>query len=375
MGETSAYFQQQTSSIIFQQLSNYADKANHLLMRIEDQENLFNEADKQFNIIQDYEQARQSDVDSGSSYWVKSQQLVDAEKRLIEMRERFQINELYKEGYKLLNEIGHYFHGEWQYSITLFGKENYTFQMGMEQFLKYTHATVNGFVLDSKTSILSQLVDTQIEGVKKIKWDNNRTDRYNKKTYNNYAYVIQKARNILTNGGTYSVAKYNAGQLLEGYMAYGEDEENLSQINVIGGLVRLASRRHLGIENFGALEDSVLDVFFALQKQTNTRGFWSGGDTAGEGQVKGANASVFSFSTIKNQLNKVKNLFGQLDFSKLEEKVNQAKPEARQALEKEIRMHLNEVGGAFDKLIGGFDATTISSNLGSEIQSIIDSLL
>jgi len=39
-----------------------------------------------------------------------------------------------------------------------------------------------------------------------------------------------------------------------------------------------------------------------LKAQTNSRGFWSGGDTEKEGQIKGEGASIFDFSTIRNQL-------------------------------------------------------------------------
>lgn len=383
MGEIFEYFKNQTYSQISARLNQYGQQAAQLLQIIEQKEaklasqKKFQAKTNEYNILDSLERKQH--------HWIQgSEQLQAIESYLIDKREQIQLNKAYLDGYKLLNEIGHYINQEsWDYTIVLFGEQNVTLSLPMEEFLKFTHFTTEGVVLDSKASILGRLAE--IEQGTITNWESGQdqqgnklfnTSEYNISAYKDYQYVLNRAKAILSQGhADLKIASYNQGQRLEGYLAYMENEEtradNIARLSAIRYIAFHQSVKHLGGSDFTDLHNMILDVLMAIQKQTNTRGFWSGGDVQKYGQIKGENASVFSFSTIRNQLKRVSLLLTTLDWSALQEGIERAGPQAKSILKSIAQHKLSEV-------IDVFNTTKIAKDggdfnlLDSEIDAIIN---
>lgn len=372
MGETFQYFKNQTLIELQNKLQNYSLQARLLYQEITTKETFYEQIyAKQQQLYNQLNTSRNRPWEQGSF------ELQQVESQLIEARNNLQLNKLYLDGYRLLNEIGEYFHQTWDYSVTLFGETSYTFQMGMEDFLSISHATVEGFRLNNKASILEAMKTTQIKNV--IQWDTkeSRKQGYNTQMFKNYNYAIDRAKSILSRGKASTINRFtfNAGERLEGYLAYiekGQIYRKKLQLEQIHDIAYRKAIKHLGNENFNILRDQVINLLTELNEQTNTRGFWSGGDTAGHGQIKGENASVFSFSTIRNQLLRISVLFNNINFDKLLEKRKDVKNLAIQNLDKKTQEIINEVISAFDvsSIIG-----KNKINLLDEINQIIDQLV
>lgn len=368
MGEALQYFKDQTSIEVIQRLNAYKAMAQDILSNIEAKERFYEltlgSTISKFTAMQKY---------TGQSSAIR-QSLLDA-------RETAGLNQDYLNGYRLLNEIGHAFNGDWGYSLTIdSGGGKITFHMNEEQFLTLGEAHLGGFkLITAKSSILQKMADAQIEG---IKW-NNEDQRYNLQAYKNYTNAIEYAKGIITHAkDSTPIANYNKGQILEGYFAFLDKRSKytnvINYLQAVADQVGIAPSEHLGY-GYGKLKQNLQRIAADLRAQTNTRGFWSGGDTASEGQVKGEGASMFQFSTIRNQLSKFIQISDNLHFERLEEAMAQARPRAKQALEKKLQEALSEV-------MSQFNATTVSIadsasltkqayGIQSEIDSIINSLI
>lgn len=358
MGETFEYFKEQTSLQIFNQLKIYQNQAWVILSEITAKEKLY-----------EIQQQQQINLFNSMEKFTNESSLI--RQNLLLVRAEMGITDAYIKGYRLLNEIGHFFNGEWQYSITLFGQENVTFQMDIDDFLQAGEAHLSGFRLSSKTTILEKMKTAQVT---KINW-NDKQGRYNLDFYNNYKSVIGYARGILIKGGE-NPPNYNLGQQLEGYMAFGEVMARLKKLSSISRIVDSAKVEKLGAARFNELHQGALDIFIQLQKQTNSRGFWSGGDTKGEGQVKGEGASIFQYSTIINQLEKFIQITGRFNFSKLEQALqNNVKIKARSHLEKKMKIVINEIMSQFNAISTNKAVLDDITELSGEIDNLLTALI
>lgn len=364
MGEIYEQLKSETLPEISTKLRFYSMQAKNLYNQIEQQEQLYKQQQQQ---IEQYNKAKENEKLKPWEYETKgSLTLQEARENLINLRENLNLNTLYLNGYKLLNEIGHYFHGEWNYTIVLFGETSYTFTLSEEDFIQMTHAEVEGFRLNDSMSIINQLKNTQAA----TKWDTEEAKQkgYDTKIWNNYKYVIKRAKKILARGqkDVNIRTKFNSGEQLEGYLALIEQNQIQELQICLENLHEIAYNKaieHLGLEKFNLLHMYTYDIITALNRQTNQRGFWTGGDTKKHGQIKGQNASVFSFSTIRNQLLKVSSLFEKINFSKLVEKMQQAKPEAKKSLLNQATKIMKEVTAGFDaRIIQDINAYTDDIN-------------
>lgn len=299
--------------------------------------------------------------------------------RLLDARKSIGLNQMYLKGYELLNEIGRWFNNRegWKYSVTLFGNENVTFHLTQDQFLNISEAHLSGFKLMNKTSILTQLKD--IEDERRVNWindKNNTSTHYNKALFDSYRSSIKHVYSVLTNGGAEKggYSDYNEGQILEGYMAYTEKEQktHLMVLSQLAGIDDLSVKAHLGSHNFNMMKS----LYDQLKKQTNSRGFWTGGDTQIEGQVKGEGASVFKYETITNQLDKFVHIMNQIKFDKLQQAVQQqVQPRARSALSNKVKAILNEVMGQFNATQTNAISLNEISSLSGEIDALLTKLI
>lgn len=363
MGEATEYYKNETQSQIIAKLQAYKSKAQALYDEIDTKEKQYQkEQEKQitlFNQMQKY-------TDASSL----------ARQQLLAAREELGLTAAYLEGYKFLNEIGHYFNGQWQYSLTISSQgEMLTFNMSEEQFLKLGEAHLGGFkIMTGKTSILQQMKDSQITA---IKWDgSNQDERYNQQIYDNYMNIVNYAKGVTEHAkNPVAIANYNKGQILEGYFAYGETHNNIaSHLAELSAQVDLAKEHHLG-NRYRALHNALQEIANELHAQTNARGFWTGGDTRGQGQIKGEGASIFSYSTIKNQLLKFTQITEQLNFTELEQAINNAKPEIKAALQRNVDNIINMVMAQFNATVGNSTVQGEINELANEIDAIINSLI
>ena len=66
----------------------------------------------------------------------QTEQSALARQELLKARENLQLHILYEQGYRLLNEIGHYFNGAWNYTVTISeGGQLVSFTLTEEQFI------------------------------------------------------------------------------------------------------------------------------------------------------------------------------------------------------------------------------------------------
>ena len=156
-------------------------------------------------------------------------------------------------------------------------------------------------------------------------------------------------------------------------MAYTEKEQksHLTILAQLSNIDDLSTNAHLGSYNFNMMKS----LYDQLKEQTNSRGFWTGGDTAIEGQVKGEGAGVFKYETITNQLDKFVNIINQINFSKLEKAVEQIKPKARSSLANKTKQILDEVMGQFNATTTNIGNLYHISQLSQDIDAIIDRIL
>lgn len=377
MGEIFEYFKDQTYQDISNQLNNYGVQAEALLSQIDIKESILSKSQLFNNVNNIYNELNKTE--RNSRHWIQGSELLQAtENYLIQKRNQMQLNYLYLQGYKLLNQIGHYINQtSWDYTVVLFGEHSVTLSLQLDEFLKFTHFTAEGMVLDTKDSILNRLGEIQNGTITEWeKTDNPYSSEYNLTAYKNYQYTIDRAKAILVQGkadsGRFS---FNQGERLEGFLAYMEDEQKrflrIAKLQAIKEIAFKQSSRHLGLSVFNHLHTMIQEVLDALRSQTNQRGFWSGGDIKKYGQVKGENATVFKFSTIRNQLDRVSQLLINIDFSPLQEGLSRAGPKAAQILKQKANNKINE-------LINVFNSTNIQAigtdfNLtNSEIDQIIE---
>ena len=286
-----------------------------------------------------------------------------ARQELLKAREGLQLNVLYEQGYRLLNEIGHYFNGSWGYIVTMTeGGQLVSFTLTEDQFissLKEIH--LSGFkIISSKSTILERMKELNIQ---EDYWN----DSEKQKAYEDYTKIIEYAKDKM------NIAKYNKGQQLEGFFAYMDQHKDFGNLlSSISARIDALDSGTLQDRRKGKLNRDIWKVIKQISEQTNSRGFWTGGDTAKEGQIKGEGASIFKYSTIINQLDQfvkmTQDIGNKLNFSQLQEKLNAAKPRAKRALEKKIDTLINNV-------LAGFNATTISKERYEEIDAIIESLI
>ena len=195
--------------------------------------------------------------------------------------------------------------------------------------------------------------------------------------YNNYVNAIDYAKKIASNAREpVAIANYNRGQVLEGYFAYAEQNTNISSmLEDLSNRVNLARGHHLG-NRYRQLHKDLQELANDLKEQTNSRGFWSGGDTEEEGQIKGEGASIFQFSTIKRQLSQFLQITDKLNFTGLKDALNnQVKPEARKSLENKVQKILEETMGAFNATNLSLSTLGNINSLKSDINILIDELI
>lgn len=368
MGETFQYFKAETSLQLMMELQGFQTRAKMLSTLIKGAEQTY----RMMNIstIQAFNN-RDRNLGWTDEFAAQRQRLLDA-------RQALGLSQMYIKGYELLNEIGHWFNNRegWQYSVTLFGRENITFHLTQDEFLSISEAHLSGFKLMSKTSILAQLKDVTDEK-KRINWNDekNKDTHYNKKLFDSYKRSIRHAYSVLTNGGAggEKYADYNEGQILEGYMAYTEKEQksHLAVLAQLANVDNLSVNAHLGSHNFNMMKS----LYDQLKQQTNSRGFWTGGDTAIEGQIKGEGAGVFKYETITNQLDKFVNIINQINFSKLEKAVEQIKPKARSSLANKTKQILDEVMAQFNAITANAGSLYHINQLSQDIDAVIDRML
>lgn len=367
MGEIYKYFKDQTLSQISLELRGYTQRAQSILQKL-DQEEFLYATSIGTQMAEGYYYGalnKNIKIDEEGNEKISFKATKQSNKiRDYLIKEREQINQTYIEGYVLLNEIGKYFHKAWNYTIVMYqGNDMYNFTMSQSEFLKYITFDFTGAKLKSFSNKLFNTFNEQsvLGQMKKTQW--NGKGRYDISLFNNYKDAIDRARIILINGHEH-VPKYNKGQIIEGYFGYTNEStsEKLKILQNMKSIVEKSYEEHLG-EAFDVLKS----IYSALSQQTNSRGFWSGGDTKQQGQIKGAGASVFNFSTIRNQLEKVIYLFNNLDFSKLENYINNAKGKAKQSLLKASQQILNDVITAFDQTNLSLSANDIQDQINSII--------
>lgn len=371
MGEIYNYFKQNTFVDILPKINEFRNDAGELLNKIFIAKEFLKHNDEYNKALNQYYDLLA--VEKVKPWQQGSEKYELAKQQIIKTRQSIQLNKYYKDGYELLNRIGHFFNGEWDYTIVLFGETSYTFKMTMEDILSVSQADVAGFRLMDKGTILEKMKETQIE---RIEWDTEEglEKGYSTKDFKLYNYAIERGKQILSQGnsGISMRLNFNAGERLEGFLAMVERKDRISSINILKEIYDIAYRRsvkHLGANQFNTLREDIFTILSQLNEQTNQRGFWTGGDTKEHGQIKGENASLFSFSTIENQLKKVTLLFNNLNFEKLQEKVDEGKEQGKPILQEKIDAVLN-------KLLSGFNAIKVpdASALRDEINSLIDSL-
>lgn len=374
MGDVSEYFKTQTKTSILSQVQIYRSEAISLLAQIK-------QAEREYELLQSSNLQQWSnrikDNNRNSSVYKNNSTLHQI---LVDARQELELTKYYQQGYTLLNNIGHMFHGEWEYTVvvtskTAAGSQNISFRIPeyvFTQLLDFNH--LERATLVNKTTILEKMKEYGIQGSEWIKNSNSIENQHN---YDVYTYIIDYAKSILkTADGSNAVVNYNTGQVLEGYLALSEQKglfrSFLSTVKSMEKLNDQAKNEHLGSSRFNNLQSLVK----ALQDQTNSRGFWSGPDTKSAGQIKGMGASVYKNSTITRQLEKFCMLTEQLeygmDFSALETAVqSNVKPSVQRQLQRDINYYLNE-------LISAFDATTVSRSsqlsLDSRMQDIFTGL-
>lgn len=269
-------------------------------------------------------------------------------------RNQFQNLELERQAlatksYLLLNQIGEYITGEQiQYSITLQSPttgKNITFNMGIQDFLSSAVSfTSKRMDLHGDSTLFKNFESAGIVGEE---W-NNTDELYNQELFDSFAAIFDYANAISTNGGQ-SPKQYNKGQILEGYFYY--MQTLIGEFNVLSALNGAAATNHLGAGDYSVLVNT-LDAISIMSAQTNSRGFWTGGDI-GNVQIKGTRASVASYSTLKRQLAKFSVLTNQMNFEKLKGTTEQAASSINAFGNQAIRQI---VSGLFE----GFMATGVS---------------
>lgn len=364
MGEISQYFKDQSQQDILVSLQQYQQQAIQIRQTIQQAINDYNKT-----IIDNQSVSTLLNVfDSMNKFTSESSLLRN---QLLKARISTNLNKAYIDGYRFLNDVGKYFSGKsWDYSITLFGRKNITFHMTLDQFLEFGEFHLkSGFrLMTGKKSMLAQAAKLGIQGEE---WSNDASNetRYNTALFAAYRGAIQYARKVLRQANKRA---YNEGQILEGYFAFSEDTKNLSLLSRIAKATDTAKISHLGKSKYTDLRDTYSQfteqrkqIYESLQTQTNTRGFWTGGDTEEEGQVKGIGAGIFAENTIINQLDKFINITSALNFDKLNSTIASYAGEGKQALLDRIQQILNTVKTSFE-------ATRIGASAFDELKEFSD---
>ena len=372
MGEISQYFKDQSQQDILVSLQQYQQQAIQIRQTIQQAIDDYNNT-----IINNQPVNTLLNVfDSMNKFTAESNLL---RTQLLKARISANLNKAYIDGYRFLNDVGKYFSGQsWDYSITLFGRKNITFHMTLDEFLQFGEFHLkSGFrLMTSKKSILEQASKMGIQG-KEWSNDANNETRYNTALFAAYRGAIQYARKVLRQSNKRA---YNEGQILEGYFAFSENVKNLSLLSRIAKITDMAKISHLGKSKYMDLRDVYSkfteqrkQIYESLRTQTNTRGFWTGGDTEEEGQVKGIGAGIFSEDTIINQLDKFINITNTLNFDKLNSTIASYAGEGKQALLDRIQQSLDSIKFSFGATRIGVSALE-QLKQSNDVDNIITSL-
>ncbi len=396
MSEISEEFKKLTLDVVQNKLIEFQTKAEDLLFTITKLE-YFYETENQKDIQQRNKMLKQRayfmnnmGIENYKDLEKDDQALYDisnVSRKLTNARKALGLNQVYSEAYHLLTEIGAFFRGTWEYRLTLTHETRgtYSFIMNGEDYvsrmltfglegasLKDTETIFNTF-LNTLVGIRSnkakgnyktfgqQLVEEKRVRIEEWNYENK---IYNLTKYELYnaavnAGVQSKADSIIKQGG--EAPKYNEGQRREGYLALvDENNQKLEKIAALNShmakLVAQAESKHLGSGQYGTLvqdEKEISELMFEqLREQTNSAGFWTGPDTSF--QEKGNDAGAFQYSSIINQLQKVRYLFKDLDFTTLEQKSGQVEDQAIDDISKTYQNIIESLVAHFNT--SGFNA-------------------
>lgn len=352
-----SYFKEgMEASDILYRLQGYQQQASSILTRIQNNEKAFHQAyAEEFN---EYEQ---------TSYHFQAR--TKAHQQLINFRKNFSLEQDYLEGYKLLNEIGHAFNGEWNYTVVVkdAGGQMISFTLTEEQFLPLINMDHLGrATLVSDNTVLQKMANAQITGQK---WDGTSSNPLlNQNIYNTYSDVINYAKGIMINGK--ATADYNSGQILEAYLAFNERQKEfqtlVNNMSILQEITSQAEDEHLG-DNFQLLVTMINNIRTQMRGTAGhgAQGFWAGPDTPGFGQVKGSGASIFTYTSIERQLNKFLQLTKTLDFTNLEVALSKESPN----LHNNLKLALDR---QWQKIKQGFNLTTLKGQSVDILGSIED---
>ena len=252
----------------------------------------------------------------------------EQQQQLLKMaKDDMTFQELVKESYKILNQVGEVFNGQVSYSITLQSKttnENITFIMDLKTFLdNVVNITSDRMLLKEKSAdSLSKELKSK-EGVEIFDWRETKhesskyyTEMYNTIYWNLYNYALA----ILITGGD-GLNFSTEGNKLESYFHYMYDRQDIGG-NAYFTIVEQAKHVHLGRELYNQLKEDMIKSRNKGQNKGDggAKPFWAGGDV-GELQVKGKKAKVAYISTLKRQLIRFAKILSTIKLNALKDKV------------------------------------------------------
>lgn len=356
-GEITEYFKEETEAyLIMLHLQDCGLRAQQLIQEWDLYS--YNERNNPKKMIQSWINSKKRAKDV-KQYQTQVIQQIFAQNRLEITRKQINYNNLIKESYKLLNEIGEIFTKEpIVYSITLPGEDGtkITFEMGIDAFLKYAGSIQKTRIdIHSAKTLLKNLEsdEAQRDGVMKYDWSDSENEFYNLQNFNSFLYGI----GIAWHGGVI-IPFTNEGTQLESYLHYINSHNDFS-------LIEAAETNHLGGTNFNTMVYALND---ARNKGHNSDPFWTGGDVNNR-QIKGKGAQAASIATLKAQLLRFVTLMNTPDFSQLSNIVNQQADSINNYGNKVLTRALNTLGTIF---MQGTGITTADlSNLGVNINDLI----
>lgn len=237
-----------------------------------------------------------------------------------EMKNELKTNQLVKEMYIFLNEVGETLRGESiVYQVTLStgkgqSKHMTTFELPLEKFLDLTTATHTRLTLSKTKTILNRMIKDN--DANQREWTEEEIFNYQRFIYN--AKRVQQGR----------WKKVNRGNLLEAYSRY----EDLRNSGLSKGSTTIAMQETL----------------------KGTQGFWQGADYNGF-QIKGNAASIANIYTCINQLNELYLILNGLQFNNITEfndHVSQINQQAQVELTKYTDLTVDELLAKLAKQFG-----------------------
>lgn len=390
MGEIADYFETMTKTELTAKIHTFQQKAYFLQQQILDLEAQYEKENADdIRIRAEIQEKHKAFLNGRDFYTLTNKEKAEYwklgntssyTKRLNEARKELHINYVYNEGYHLLNDIGAFFRGQsWNYRLTLTDKAQgtYSFIMDSDEFIEEnTRFTLEGLVLKDASSIINKYKDimNQERLIELHAW-NDTDSLYNLQQLQNYATSTEYGKRILIRGNsggnldiplTKQEFGYSHGNIIEGYMAL-LDHQNKNTEHLIALMEKVANIANSGKSvHLGSSFVELEGLYMQLQRQTNSAGFWTGPDT--KYQEKTNKASVYDFSTIRNQLNKVVLLFSNLNFVPLEQKAKDAESWAVEQISATYRNIIQKLASAFNAT-GFSEVDTMSLN--SEIQALL----